>query len=366
MGVDVDVQRVSAVRIQQVDEAALMVLPVSAAGRLAWSMRSTLVLSTAIGVPRSLAKISWDDAGEKGLLPGWRESVKDAWKHLKGITPAGFPDVDLTAVGKRFDRQLTAAQARGVAMLRTDDGLLILGDDDYAVLGERDFGMPGLRATESIGPFVELQSTGPLIMVHDALVEPHMGIGHHPPRHNERLFYILEGAVDHDDALNDIAGHMSTGDVGRLTEGMHGMLHKEWNNPHGRARAFILVYRTEPVPPTASFALLADTDAPRYPESSGVTTKELVGERSPLHIHGDIRLFTDSTLETGADLITAFAAGEGGLLVPLEGRVELLGGLTVTPPEVVLAPPGSEAREVRVRALERVRVLRVVHGPGRA
>ena len=34
--------------------AALMVLPVSAAGRLAWSMRSTLVLSTAIGLASAL------------------------------------------------------------------------------------------------------------------------------------------------------------------------------------------------------------------------------------------------------------------------------------------------------------------------
>jgi len=34
--------------------AALMVLPVSAASRLAWSMRSTLVLSTAIGLGSAL------------------------------------------------------------------------------------------------------------------------------------------------------------------------------------------------------------------------------------------------------------------------------------------------------------------------
>jgi zinc transport system permease protein len=34
--------------------AALMVLPVSAAGQIAWSMRSTLVLSTAIGLGSAL------------------------------------------------------------------------------------------------------------------------------------------------------------------------------------------------------------------------------------------------------------------------------------------------------------------------
>jgi zinc transport system permease protein len=38
--------------------AALMVLPVSAAGRIAWSMRSTLVLSMAIGLGSSLAGLT--------------------------------------------------------------------------------------------------------------------------------------------------------------------------------------------------------------------------------------------------------------------------------------------------------------------
>jgi zinc transport system permease protein len=38
--------------------AALMVLPVSAAGRVAWSMRSTLVLSTAIGLGSALAGLT--------------------------------------------------------------------------------------------------------------------------------------------------------------------------------------------------------------------------------------------------------------------------------------------------------------------
>jgi zinc transport system permease protein len=39
--------------------AALMVLPVSAAGRIAWSMRSTLVLSTAIGLGSALAGLTF-------------------------------------------------------------------------------------------------------------------------------------------------------------------------------------------------------------------------------------------------------------------------------------------------------------------
>ena len=48
--------------------AALMVLPVSAAGRLAWSMRSTLVLSTAIGLASAVAGLTISYYGD--LPPG--------------------------------------------------------------------------------------------------------------------------------------------------------------------------------------------------------------------------------------------------------------------------------------------------------
>ncbi|HEU5490956.1 MAG TPA: metal ABC transporter permease [Gaiellaceae bacterium] len=48
--------------------AALMVLPVSAAGRLAWSMRSTLVLSTAIGLASAVVGLTISYYGD--LPPG--------------------------------------------------------------------------------------------------------------------------------------------------------------------------------------------------------------------------------------------------------------------------------------------------------
>lgn len=244
--------------------------------------------------------------------------------------------------------------------------LLVLSAEDYATLDEDDFGVPGLVATEVIGPFVGVRASGPLLMVHDGVFEPHHGIGHHPHRYNERLFYILEGEVDHDDALNGITGHMATGDLGRLTEGRRGMFHKEWNNSDGRARAFILVYETDPIPAGASFAALRNADAPRYEETPGVVTKELVGPRARFSVAGDIRLFTDSSLDAGTELSTGLSEGEGALLFPLEGQVELAGpGRPLTPGNTVLIAPGDEPCTVRLRAREAARVLRAVHGPGR-
>ena len=242
---------------------------------------------------------------------------------------------------------------------------LILSPQQHVALGESDFGMPGLRAIESIGPFVEIQASGPLITVHDSTVEARLGIGHHPHRFNERLFYIEEGELDHDDALNRITGHMGTGDVGQFTEGRRGMVHSEWNHGDVDTKAYILVYRTDPIPERTAFNVLLDADAPRYEEPGGATTKELVGPRSPLRVHGDVRLFTDSAVPSGGTLELDLQAEEGGLASVRQGHAHL--DDTDEPLRVgdtLIAPPAADRRTVRLRAEELTRVIRVVHGPG--
>jgi len=242
---------------------------------------------------------------------------------------------------------------------------VVLAPEQHAVLGENEFGMAGLIAIESIGPFTSIHESGPLLTVHDSTIQAHLGIGHHPHRFNERLFYIEQGELDHDDALNKITGHMDAGDVGEFTEGQRGMIHSEWNNGDVDTIAYILVYRTDPVPERTSFTALRDADAPRYDEGAGVRTKELVGPASPLHVHGDIRYFADSTLERDAAVSLAFDDGEGGLASVREGMVrvdddpaELAAGSTI------LVRPAAGERRLEVRASEPSRIVRVVHGPG--
>jgi redox-sensitive bicupin YhaK (pirin superfamily) len=242
---------------------------------------------------------------------------------------------------------------------------LVLGPEDHRVLGEAEFGMPGLTAVEAIGPFVAVQASGPLITVHDSVVAARLGIGHHPHRYNERLFYIERGQLDHDDARNRITGHMDTGDVGQFTEGLAGMVHSEWNHGDVDTHAYILVYSTDPIPPDTAFNVLADADAPRYPEGQGVATKELVGPRSPLKVNGDIRRFTDSRLEPGASLALELGAGEGGLVSVREGAVVVdPGGEPLRPGSTLLAPPAEGPRTIGLRAEAPTRLIRVVHGPG--
>ncbi len=239
----------------------------------------------------------------------------------------------------------------------------VLTERDYRVLGEEDFGAPGLQATEVIGPYVDIQAVGPLVTVHDSIVEARLGIGHHPHRYNERLFYIMTGELDHDDSLNHIQGHMGTGDVGLFTEGQRGMLHSEWNHGDVATHAFIFVYATDPVPERASFTVLHDQDAPRYDEGSGVRTKELVGRRSDLRLHGDLRCFTDSHLGDGSVLNVTLDDREGGLLSIQEGRVRLEDG-ELGAGSTIIIPPAEGERSLSVQAIGPARVLRAVYGPG--
>lgn len=240
---------------------------------------------------------------------------------------------------------------------------LVLLPEDHAIVGPERFGMPGLLAIESIGPFTGLYASGPLITIHDSTVDAGLGIGHHPHRHNERLFYIERGQLDHDDALNGITGHMDAGDVGQFTEGRRGMVHSEWNHGDVDCRAYILVYTTDPIPEDTAFGVLRDADAPRSAEGEGVVTKELVGGLSPLRVHGDVRFFADSTLQAGAALDLRLADGEGGVASVREGSV-VVDGAALPAGTTLIVPPGEGERVVRIAATGPARVIRVVHGPG--
>jgi redox-sensitive bicupin YhaK (pirin superfamily) len=229
---------------------------------------------------------------------------------------------------------------------------VVIRPEDHAVLGPDDFGMPGLVAIESIGPFT----------VHDSVVEAHLGIGHHPHRFNERLFFIEQGQLDHDDALNGITGHLDEGDVGLFTEGKRGMVHQEWNHGDVDTHAFILVYATDPVPERAAFDALRDAEAPRAEEPGGARTKELVGPTSRLALHGDVRYVAESVLPPGAKVTIDLDEGEGALVSVREGEV-VLDGARLPRRTTVLWPPAA-ARKDQIRAETDARIVRVVHGPG--
>jgi len=52
---------------------------------------------------------------------------------------------------------------------------LVLTDKGYRVLGQGDFGAPGLEAIEVLGPYVDIQASGPLITIHDSTIKAQLG-----------------------------------------------------------------------------------------------------------------------------------------------------------------------------------------------
>ena len=240
--------------------------------------------------------------------------------------------------------------------------------DDYHVIGPDDFGAPGLWARESIGPFTDIQAFGTLVTVHDSRFDPGKGIGHHPHRGMERLFYIIEGGVDHDDSFNDIQGHMGTGDLGILTEGQRGMVHSEWNSEEDvGTRAYILVYPTDPTPPTAAFDAIRDDETERTEPVPGVATKRIVDGGSD-RLHGDLRVLADSELDEGAELAVEVSQDEVALLFVVDGEVEVVlddeRAEAVGTDHTVLVPPADGDRTMRVDARTSSRVLHVITAEG--
>lgn len=258
------------------------------------------------------------------------------------------------------------AQAATRLKLDPEQDLHLIPETSFARLDQNDFGAPGLVAIESVGPFVELGQVGPFVTIHDSYMDPGLGIGHHPHRYHERLFYILKGEVGHDDAQNHITGTMYEGDLAQLTEGETGMLHKEWNQAPGvRTHIFILVYRpdTDPPPATAAFAALRAQERVIYDESPGARTIELVGQRSSFRPSlNRLRLFAETTLENDITLDATMGPNETMILYPLEGRLALDGkDLTLNsrgsaypegPDAIALAWSGEDGRTISVRPLD--------------
>ncbi len=258
-----------------------------------------------------------------------------------------------------------------------ETGVHVIGADSFYRLTEQEFGMPGLIAIESVGPFVALAKLGPFITIHDSLMEPGLGIGHHPHRSNERLFYILEGRIEHDDELNGIRDTMHQGDLCRLTEGLRGMLHQEWNGlEDATTHAFILVYTpdTDPPIPYASFAALRAGDRPLVEEEPGVETLQLIGGLSSFRSNNSaITAFTDSSLTDGARLTVSMPPNEGLVLYPISGtlRVEADGGEPAIlrsrsdlrdegPDAMAVAWSNGDGRDLEVAAAEgAARLLRI-------
>lgn len=196
---------------------------------------------------------------------------------------------------------------------------------DRIVIGPEDFGAPGLVAREPIGPTAPVRYVGEVLVLHDSVIAAGLGIGHHPHRGNERLFYVLSGGLHHDDALNHYTADAAAGDLAIFTEGHRGMIHSESNPADTDARIWIIVAPTDPMPPTASVKVLADADADRQQPTDGVAVKVVVGDGSPARIASDVRWLADIDLRGDAVYTRNLGTDEAVVVQPIAGTVRAMG-----------------------------------------
>ncbi|MFH1329324.1 MAG: hypothetical protein ABIJ48_01500 [Actinomycetota bacterium] len=73
-----------------------------------------------------------------------------------------------------------------------------------------------------------------------------------------------------------------------------------------------------------------------------MVTREMVGARSPLPVHGDVRLFADTTRQPGASFGWPLGEGEveGGILSVGEGPVSP-DGIPLSREQTAVLPPGG-------------------------
>lgn len=235
---------------------------------------------------------------------------------------------------------------------------------DRHVIGPQDFGAPGLTAREPIGPAGPIQHVGAVLVLHDSVIEAGLGIGHHPHRGNERLFYLLSGGLHHDDALNHYTADASAGDLAVFTEGWRGMIHAESNPAEDDARIWIIVAPTEPMPPTASVRVLASDDAGRERPGEGISVKVLVGGSSPARVHSDVRWLADVRVRDDVVFTRDLADDEAVVVQPIKGRALVMGEVLETD-DLLAAGPEDPSRTLEITGHGvPSRVLVAITGPG--
>ncbi len=210
--------------------AALMVLPVSAAGRVAWSMRSTLVLSTAIGLASALIGLTISYYAD--LPPG-------------GTIVLVAAGVYLALSGGRCPRTLGGHERRA------DAGLVAAAAACLVLLGRPDdHGVPGVRCRRAVDEPLGRRRRSAAAMADGLELVDELGVreelGHRPERQPPEVLvepgddhtHAALGEVErrHDDSLTEELRLVDPHDVEALRLVAISETDADRNGPHPRAR----------------------------------------------------------------------------------------------------------------------------------
>ena len=160
---------------------------------------------------------------------------------------------------------------------------------------------------------------GSLRVINEDRVQPGKGFAPHSHENMEIVTYIIDGALEHKDNMGN-GSVIRPGDIQRMTAGT-GVQHSEFNHsPDDLVHLLQIWIQPE-----------ADGLAPGYEEkhfsaADKTNRLRLLGSRDArdgsVKIHQDVDLFA-SVLSEGAELTHVFAAGRGGWLQLVRGKLEV-------------------------------------------
>lgn len=235
---------------------------------------------------------------------------------------------------------------------------------DQPVITPDDFGADGLWAHEAIGPLTDLRAVGPVLTLHDARMAAGAGIDPHPHQRNERLFYVLSGALHHRDVLNGREADAPSGALAIFTEGRRGMIHAESNPAGSEGRQWILVVAPDTEVERPDIQIVDADGAGRQRPGEGMSLKVLVGDGSTAAPTADVRFVADLRVRDDAVWEHALADDEAVVVQPIKGRALAMGERLGTD-DVLAVGPRDPDRTLRVTGDGvPARVLVAVTGPG--
>jgi hypothetical protein len=167
----------------------------------------------------------------------------------------------------------------------------------------------------------ERMGFGPLRVINEDRIEPGKGFDTHPHRDMEIITYIIDGALEHKDSM-DNGSVIKAGDVQRMTAGT-GVLHSEFN-PSAEDSVHLLQIWILP----SESSLQPEYEQQHFGRDDKLNQLRLVasgdGRDSSMTIHQAVDLYA-SVLDASTELQHSFADGHSGFLQIVSGSVSANG-----------------------------------------
>ena len=189
--------------------------------------------------------------------------------------------------------------------------------------GTADHGLLKAKHTFSFAEYhdPERMGFGPLRVINEDRIEPGKGFDTHPHRDMEIITYIIDGALQHKDSM-DNGSVIKAGDVQRMTAGT-GVLHSEFN-PSAEDSVHLLQIWILP----SETSLQPEYEQQHFGRDDKLNQLRLVasgdGRNSSMTIHQAVDLYA-SVLDAGTKLQHSYADGHSGFLQIVSGSVSANG-----------------------------------------